>query len=55
MKEQRNLMSGLVSGFAISILLSIIPIGYAPYIFGALIVIIGVILMITSKNIEVQS
>ena len=54
-ERTESLMSGLVIGFTLSILLSIIPIGYAPYIFGALIVIIGVILMITSKNIEVQS
>lgn len=54
-ERTESLMSGLVIGFSLSILLSIIPIGYAPYIFGALMVVIGVTLMITSKNTEVQS
>ncbi len=54
-KRTEILLSGLAVGFVLSILLSIIPIGYAPYLFGALTMVIGIVFFMMNKNQEVLS
>lgn len=54
-KGAKSLMSGLVIGFSLSILLSIIPFGYAPYLAGLLFITIGIILLFVVKQHEVLS
>lgn len=50
----KSLMSGLVIGFSLGIILSIIPIGYAPYLAGLFFLAIGIILLFVLKQNEVS-
>ncbi|MDD4194274.1 MAG: hypothetical protein PHW37_03295 [Acholeplasmataceae bacterium] len=49
------LLTGLSLGFFLSIFLSIIPIGFAPYLFGLFCLILGIVFIFVFKNKEAKS
>ncbi len=49
------LLAGLSLGFFLSIFLSIIPIGFVPYLFGILCLILGIVFIFVFKNKEAKS
>lgn len=53
-KAIQSLLTGLTTGFAFGVLLSLVPFGYTPYIAGAAAFPVGVVFVLVFKNKEAK-